>query len=1232
MNGPSSNSALYRNRLLFLVGVIAGLLLGAWFYFSNQPQIPGLPEDVGKVAAPLSPDEVAQLVHDAHVATAHLENADLEIADALFLKIAEQVPEEALPIRNLAIGRFLAYDAGTGNQAAVEEALDRLRKEETAAATTAWLDAKTALKASEVIAATDPDASAQLLRRATESLEAAELRDPAFAGFPYQLFEATRFNADPEATRRGEAALGRAYRLAPDNLFVLGEWLLVQVENQDATIRENLEASKATIAPLRKQIQDNVRIDIFEMVDQAIEAAKQGNWPVVRARVRGVFVNSMRSHEFAQNDLKRLKPHPLEFVLQEFSPAFQEKYARPPVSAPAIEVTFTPLPARQQLPVIDDAVDMVAVDFDLNGTQDMVVLRASTVDVYGQTQPGSDWQLLTTREIPAGMRGLLVADLDHDRDHAIAHENVKDGGPSPLKPQVCFAADVDVVIYGDPGLLVLRNELDSEGGQRTLVPVEQPAGLEVPAAHHGVLVDFDHDSNLDVVLATERGIVALLALGNLTFTDATTFSQMPSADHPVTSLVPVDWDRDADIDIVATAPEGGLIGYLDNKRHGNFRWVDFEREFAELKGATSLALLDCDGNASWDLVGIGAAGLQLVRTHSSPTGGPGALRGWHEGDLKFAGLTLFDFDNDGYQDVLAWGDEGIVVYRGAADGTFAARTGMFGEAPVAVRKCDVADFDADGDQDVVVLTDQGLLIYSNEGGNQNHWLEIRTLGLVDNKGKSNHNGIGGLVEIKAGDRYQAQVVHRPVTHFGLGELEKADVIRFLWPNGVPQAEVEPATNQAICETMILKGSCPYLYTWTGNKFEFFTDLLWAAPIGLQFADGILAPAREWEYLLIPGDRLKARDRQYVVQVTEELWEAAYFESIELIAVDHPADVNVFTNEKVGPADIAAPQIHTVRNRQTPVAARDKHARDVLPEILNRDGTYMRGYDKRIVPGLVDEHYLELDLGDLEQARQIKLFLTGWIYPTDTSLNVALSRHPELDGPQPPAIQVPDAEGKWRETIPYMGFPGGKTKTIVVDLSQAFLTDDYRLRIVTTGEFYWDEVFFTVDEQPAEIRQTPLALRSADLHYRGFSRALPPRENSPEVYEYQDVSPARKWPPMDGRFTKFGDVLELLADGDDRLVVMGAGDELTLTFAEPDLTLPAGWVRDFVIHNVGWDKDADMNTVYGQSVEPLPFVGMRRYPFPIDQQLPDSTSYRDYLRRYQTRTQKHHEFWNAIREY
>ena len=60
--------------------------------------------------------------------------------------------------------------------------------------------------------------------------------------------------------------------------------------------------------------------------------------------------------------------------------------------------------------------------------------------------------------------------------------------------------------------------------------------------------------------------------------------------------------------------------------------------------------------------------------------------------------------------------------------------------------------------------------------------------------------------------------------------------------------------------------------------------------------------------------------------------------------------------------------------------------------------------------------------NLNNPQQITLFLTGWIYPTDTSLNVAFRQDPEVDGPRMPSVWVPDADGQWKETIGLHGIP------------------------------------------------------------------------------------------------------------------------------------------------------------------------------------------------------------------
>jgi hypothetical protein len=233
--------------------------------------------------------------------------------------------------------------------------------------------------------------------------------------------------------------------------------------------------------------------------------------------------------------------------------------------------------------------------------------------------------------------------------------------------------------------------------------------------------------------------------------------------------------------------------------------------------------------------------------------------------------------------------------------------------------------------------------------------------------------------------------------------------------------------------------------------------------------------------------------------------------------------------------------------------------------------------------------------------------------------------------RPPALWVPDAAGEWREVRPFMGFPGGKTKTIAVDLSGLFASGNSRLRIVTNMEFYWDHAFFTADEEPVEVQLIPLALASADLHFRGRSRQYWVPGNGPDRFDYQSVTPTPGWPAMEGRFTRYGPVAELLQDVDDHMAVIGSGDEITLEFALPDKPLPPGWKRDFLLHNTGWDKDANLNTISGQTVEPLPFNSMSGYPYTGEESYPDTPRHRAYLKKYQTRTQNPMLFWRELLE-
>uniref|UniRef100_A0A7C2JZH7 CRTAC1 family protein n=1 Tax=Schlesneria paludicola TaxID=360056 RepID=A0A7C2JZH7_9PLAN len=1173
------------------------------------PSKPAGPPTPPPAAAPArAAIDCATLWPQKNLAVGLLENEKYAEAAQAFQEIAAATPSDPLGSRNLVIARLQGFKSGQASLAEAEAAVEEMLAREPQSLAAWWLAARVAVTAVEQ----SPEGSERdaLRQKAVERFDRALALNGDIAALHYELFDALRYSTSPDQLDRSRRALQEAQRLAPENLFVLSDLLAVQAEQQDAGIAQSLSQLAQVAAPLREGVQKRARVDVQNLIDEATAAATAGTWPVVNARVRALGA-VLRPEEQAQSDRRRLMPHPLEFVLHDF-----QATTCLPSSQSVPTLTMPTLTRSQLVAPLDDLGElrgMTTVDFNLDGRMDIICVGAKSLVVLQQSETAT-WGAAAQWPLAAEYNRLVAVDFDRDATEA--------AGPRPV--EICQDADPDVLAFGPGGVLLLRNDVD-ENGQRTLsnTLADQPLG-EIRDVLAATPADFDHDGDLDLVLSTAAGIQLWSQQGALRFVDVSAQSQLPPDGPPFTKVIAVDLDRDVDLDVVVVGPDAPL-GWLENLRHGELRYRDL-LEGAGSSTTQSLAVIEADGNVSWDLVVGKSDGLGLLL---SDTPDRGTIRFRQQSAIvRNAGdnLSAGDLNNDAAMDLLFWSAEGMLCILGRGDGTFSPAIKL-DAGPVV--DAALADVDADGDLDVLAMTAAGFALHRNELAGEAGWLTVRVRGIEDpQSGRVNQYGVGSLVELRSGGRYQAQVITGPTTHFGLGSQSQVDSLRVLWTNGVPQVVMNPQPNQSVCERMALKGSCPYLYTWTGERFEFFTDLLWAAPLGLQLADGVLAPSRPWEYLLVPGEACQPRDGRYELQITEELWEAAYFDQVELLAIDHPADVEVFSNEKVGPAEIAEMKVHTVRQRRTPVAARDQRGRDVLDQIRGIDGNYLKAFDRELRQGLTEPHYLELDLGPLEQPQRIMLFLTGWIYPTDTSLNVALSQDPDLDGPRPPSLWTPDERGAWREVRPFLGFPGGKTKTIAIDVSDAFAAGDYRLRIATTHEIYWDAAFFTVDEPPADVRVTPLKLVAADLHPRGFSQPHLPRPNAPETYDYSQVSTQPKWPPMAGWFTRYGDVRELLETTDDRLLVMASGDEVTVTFAAPPGELPAGWRRDFFLHNVGWDKDADLHTVYGQTVEPLPFVEMSRYPYPPDGGPADSAAYREYLRLYQTRAQSAATFWRG----
>ena len=85
-------------------------------------------------------------------------------------------------------------------------------------------------------------------------------------------------------------------------------------------------------------------------------------------------------------------------------------------------------------------------------------------------------------------------------------------------------------------------------------------------------------------------------------------------------------------------------------------------------------------------------------------------------------------------------------------------------------------------------------------------------------------------------------------------------------------------------------------------------------------------------------------------------------------------------------------------------------------------------------------------------------------------------------------------------------------------------------------------------------------------------------------------------------------------------IAGPGDEIALSFDATALPpIAAGWSRTFLLYADGFSKEMNIWSATPDAIAPLPFHGMRRYPYGADEHYPRSAAHEDYLARYNTRT-------------
>lgn len=1001
------------------------------------------------------------------------------------------------------------------------------------------------------------------LDTALTTLETAAAAAPRDLEVNYALYQlATTVKND-----RSEAAAGRALaalvRLRPENAVVLlqsGQRAIAAGDRTAAT------AAFKRIGELLWQ-EPALATRALGMVETALEGNDLGAARVPAVRLENVLKVSALFRESLRELKTGIQGVPIARLQDEPTP---ESFGEP------LAVSFT----GKRLDNRATAGRGLAVgDFDGDERADVARLRGDGKLEIRLAARG----LEIAAELPAGLAAsgldeLLAADLDND-------------------------GQLDLAGFGRERTAVW---LGRGGGK--LEPAPTDLGLAAAGARAAAVIDFDIEGDLDLATAGGRAAVELFRSNLEGPFEAVGSKALPRLSlAEARAIVASDLDRDGDLDLLIAHAKG--FTWLDNLRQGKFRDRTAESGLKPGGALAAAVAIDLDQDGRPDLIGAGT-GLTAWRN------GGGKLSPWSltglDGGTNLSSVIAFDADNDGRADLAAAGAGGVAVL-GQKTGQAFGRLAITG-GPAAATALAAADLDGDGDLDLLAAGPEGLHRLDNQGGNRNHWLAVRLRGLVKGNSKNNVFGVGSVVEVRSGRAYQFREAAGDVLHLGLGREAKAEILRVVWTNGVPQNRLGVERNQRIVEEQLLKGSCPFLYAWNGEAFGFVTDLLWGAPLGLPVAPGAWAPSDPSELVKIVG--LEARDGRYELRITEELWEAAFFDQVKLWVVDHPADVEVASNLRIVPGEVLPERVLASRELRPVVAAWDGRGTDVTARVARRDEVYADGYEPSPYQGVAPAWTFTFDLGAAPGA-PVRLHLDGWIFPADASLNLAVAQRGDLPY-LPPRLEVETAQG-WQTLMPSMGFPAGKTKTMVVD-TPPLPAGASKLRIVTSQWLHWDRIVWTT--APADTAPTvraELLPASAELRFRGFSQLARRAPNAPHAYDYASLSTDSPWLPFAGRYTRYGDVRELLEAVDDRSVILAAGDEMALVFDAAALPPPApGMRRTLFLESHGWDKDADRNTWEGEQLEPLPFRAMSGYPYGEGESYPDTPETREYRERWLTR--------------
>ena len=863
------------------------------------------------------------------------------------------------------------------------------------------------------------------------------------------------------------------------------------------------------------------------------------------------------------------------------------------------------------------------------------------------------------------------------------------GLDSALHGLGCTAGDYDndgfpdLAVSTPKGVLLLHNEKNG-----TFRDVTSAVGISGSAGEVGLaFIDYDHDGDLDLIATTATppdtangitpsevhelgGNVVWRNNGNSTFTEVTQEIGL-GAERDI-AAVGTDYNNDRAVDIVLAADPPMAFR---NQREGAFKPQNVFQEslpsndkLPETHRANGVAVLDFDHDGWMDVAFSYESPPGLVLWHNPHDPKPFEQVQLPETNwVRAYGIAAFDYDNDGWVDLVAVGKtkEGkgeIRLFRNLGPDGWKDVTADAGLDKIQLkepRAIITGDYDNDGSTDLLITQNHGpAVLLKNEGGNKNTWLRLALKGLNDNKSAIGtkvevfSDGIRQKYEIYGSNGYLGQ--NSPYLTVGLGPAKQADVVRMLWPTGVLQDEIEIPANQQknILEIDRRGSSCPTLFVWNGNHYELVSDMLGAGVVGHWVGPGERNIPRPTEWVKVDrnvirelqsqnpqtmspndGETAMVHPGRFSFFLMEPMEEVVYLDAVKLMALDHPANEEVYPNEYFA-SNPPYPdfKVVTSHDARPPAGAWDDQGKNVLPDLLEHK--YVGNLEVLPLKGFTKPHHLVLDLGESYRGGPLRLLMHGEIeYFTANSMYAAwqaginpIAPYVEAETPDPglrdkdlPQKKIRAAQSeKWVRVTDDMGFPAGLPKTITVDLSGRLPLGTQRIRISTNLQIYWNNILIDRSQQDQNYKLTSIPLTKATLENHGYPLQIEDQPPGNVKYVFEKVSSTGPYARQAGEYTRYGDVLPLLTSFDDKLVVFGSGEGVALEFDPAKLPAPRkGWVRDYFFMANGYEKDMDFYAFNGDNVEPLPFKDMGIYPYP-GKSFPLDTEHLNYMLEYNTR--------------